>query len=44
MENNLPKGWVESRLGEILISRKGKKPSSTVPEKKKGYVPYILID
>lgn len=44
MENNLPKGWIECSIGEILISRKGKKPSSTITEPKDGYLPYILID
>lgn len=44
MENNLPQGWVECSIGEILISKKGKKPSSTIDEPKQGYVPYILID
>lgn len=44
MNNNLPKGWIECSIGEILISRKGKKPSSTISERKKGYLPYILID
>ncbi len=44
MENNLPKGWIECSIGEILISRKGKKPSSTINEPKEGYLPYILID
>jgi type I restriction enzyme S subunit len=43
-ENNLPEGWVECSLGEILLSKKGKKPSETINEPRKGYVPYILID
>lgn len=44
MEKNLPKGWIECSIGDILISRKGKKPSSTIAEPKEGYLPYILID
>jgi type I restriction enzyme S subunit len=44
MENNLPKGWVECSLGEILTAKKGKKPSSVINEPREGYVPYILID
>lgn len=44
MENNLPKGWVECSLGEILTAKKGKKPSSVIGEPRTGYVPYILID
>lgn len=44
MENNLPQGWVECSIGEILLSKKGKKPSSTIDGPKQGYVPYILID
>lgn len=44
MENNLQEGWSECSLGEILTSKKGKKPSSVINEPKTGYVPYILID
>jgi type I restriction enzyme S subunit len=44
MENNLPQGWVECSLGEILTAKKGKKPSSVISESKIGYFPYILID
>ena len=44
MENNLPKGWVECSIGEILTAKKGKKPASTIDEPREGYVPYILID
>jgi len=44
MENNIPQGWVECSLGEILIAKKGKKPTTTIDEPKPGYVPYILID
>jgi type I restriction enzyme S subunit len=44
MENNLPKGWVEINIGQILISKKGKKPFSVSTTYKKEFVPYILID
>lgn len=44
MENNLPKGWIECSIGEILLAKKGRKPSSTIDESRDGYVPYILID
>lgn len=44
MKNNLPKGWVECSIGEILTAKKGKKPASTIDEPREGYVPYILID
>lgn len=44
MENNLPNGWVECSLGEILTAKKGKKPTATIDEPRKGFVPYILID
>lgn len=36
--------WVETPLGSIVLSRKGKKPNILIPEKKEGYLPYILID
>jgi len=36
--------WVETSLGNIVISKKGKKPKSTSSEPKENYVPYILID
>lgn len=44
MANNLQKGWVECSIGEILLAKKGKKPSTTIDEPKVGYIPYILID
>jgi type I restriction enzyme S subunit len=44
MENNLPQGWVECSIGEILTAKKGKKPASVINEPKAGYVPYLLID
>ena len=42
--SELPEGWVECNIGEILVSKKGKKPESTTSEYHKGYYPYILID
>ena len=42
--SELPVGWTECKLGEILISRKGKKPKITSDIMKTGYVPYLLID
>lgn len=44
MEKQLPKNWVECSLGEIIKTKKGKKPNSTIDYPKEGYVPYILID
>ena len=44
METNLPQGWIECSLGEILTAKKGKKPASVINEPKAGYAPYILID
>ncbi len=44
MSEELPKGWVESNLQNMVLSRKGKKPKHAVNEKKDGYVPYLLID
>ena len=42
--SDLPKGWTECSIGEFVISKKGKKPKSTIKEYQKGYLPYILID
>ena len=44
MEKQLPKNWVECSLGEIIKTKKGKKPNSTIDYPNEGYVPYILID
>ncbi len=44
MENNFPEGWSECSLGEIVLYRKGKKPSSLYDYPKEGTIPYILID
>jgi type I restriction enzyme S subunit len=43
MGNKKPNNWVEVSLGEIISTKKGKKPKSTIPEKSEGFVPYILI-
>ena len=43
MSKTLPKGWVEATLKDIVLHKKGKKPSKTVPENRNGYLPYILI-
>jgi type I restriction enzyme S subunit len=44
MSETLPKGWIATELGQIVLHRKGKKPKSTIQTPKNGYVPYILID
>src|SRR5690606_17167279 len=44
MEKKLPEGWVETELGDILISRKGKKPNTLFEENKEGSIPYLLIE
>lgn len=44
MEKELPKNWVKCSLGEIISSKRGRKPISTIDYWKDGYVPYILID
>lgn len=44
MSEILPKGWISTELGQIVLHRKGKKPESTIQTPKGGYVPYILID
>lgn len=44
MENTLPKNWVETEIGQILISRKGKKPNTISEEKLEESIPYILIE
>ena len=44
MEKKLPKNWVECSIGEIVSSKRGRKPSSTIDYQKDGYIPYILID
>ena len=43
MENKLPKKWVKIPFGEIILTKKGKKPKTTVSEPAEGYLPYILI-
>lgn len=42
--SGIPKHWVETNIGSIVLYRKGKKPSTLITEKKEGYLPYILID
>jgi len=44
MENKLPKGWNSCPLKDVVFSRKGKKPTTVIDHKKKGYDPYLLID
>jgi hypothetical protein len=35
---------VFTKLGDIAISEKGKKPTTLINEKKSGYIPYINIE
>jgi len=42
--DELPKNWVKCSLGEIISTKKGRKPDSTADFQKSGYIPYILID
>jgi type I restriction enzyme S subunit len=42
--SDLPKGWAATNLSEVVIARKGKKPTILLSEKKDGCIPYILID
>ena len=44
MENDLPKGWVETNIGTLVSSKKGRKPVNVIDYSKDGHVPYILID
>ena len=44
MSRSLPVGWIEATLKDIVLHKKGKKPSKTVPENRNGYLPYVLID
>jgi type I restriction enzyme, S subunit len=44
LESNLPVGWTKCKIGDFLLSRKGKKPAYLLGEFKEGYLPYILID
>jgi|SaaInlStandDraft_1057018.scaffolds.fasta_scaffold42912_2 type I restriction enzyme, S subunit len=39
----LPKNWAEIPFGEIILTKKGKKPKKTITEPTEGYLPYILI-
>ena len=42
-ELKLPKGWVETKLGDVITSVKGKKPKTLVEKFSKNYLPYINI-
>lgn len=44
MTNDLPKNWTETELGNILISRKGKKPNVLLEDQAFNSTPYILIE
>lgn len=44
MEKQLPKNWIECSLGDIISSKRGRKPENTINYKNEGYLPYILID
>lgn len=44
MNKDLPVGWIEAELKDFVLYRKGKKPSTSTSVKKKGYIPYLLID
>lgn len=44
MSEELPKGWIDTNLKQVVLHKKGKKPKETIPIPKDGYVPYILID
>ena len=43
MENNLPTGWIEIELQELVSYRKGKKPKTLSPTSFKNSVPYLNI-
>lgn len=43
MENNLPKGWIEVELNELVSYRKGKKPKTLSPNEFKYSIPYLNI-
>src|SRR4030042_2271975 len=43
MENNLPKGWAESTLGEIADWGSGGTPKSTEPKYYNGGIPWLII-
>ncbi len=44
MRTELPCGWTSERLREIVVSRKGKKPTTVYKQGAADRVPYILID
>lgn len=43
MTNNLPQGWVECELKDIVSYKKGKKPLVLSTENKQNYLPYVDI-
>lgn len=43
MGKELPNNWVETKLGEVTTSYKGKKPKVLIDEEKEGFVPYLDI-
>lgn len=43
MENNLPNGWTEIELKELVSYRKGKKPKTLSPKEFKNSIPYLNI-
>ena len=43
MSEMLPKGWIETKLNNTVLHKKGKKPETTISSKCDGYVPYLLI-
>lgn len=43
MNDELPKGWVSSRLEEIVTAKKGKKPNVLRESPADGFVPYLDI-
>ncbi len=43
MKNNLPRGWVECELGDLVYYKKGKKPKKLYSENDNGLLPYVDI-
>lgn len=43
MSSELPKGWVEARLRDIVTSVKGKSPIHLSGTEREGYVPYLDV-
>lgn len=44
MSNELPQGWASTRLREVVLARKGKKPNSLQEAGLSDWFPYLLID